>query len=69
MSVLRGTKSFYDYEISDILVENLRQMYSYGFIEMGAFTNIQFNSKASEYTILKSVYDDAIVTGKQGKLS
>lgn len=42
--VLKGTKTFYDFGVSDQIAQNLKQHYMYGLLEMGAFTSIPHNS-------------------------
>lgn len=54
MPVLKGTKSFYDYEVSDQVAINLKNMFDYGLIETGAYTNAV--SGMTAYT-LQRVYD------------
>lgn len=54
MSVLKGTTSFYDYSISDIIEHNLRQMLIYGLIERGAYTTVPLSSS---YAILQNTSD------------
>jgi hypothetical protein len=64
MSVFRGSKNFYDYEVSDILGHNIRTWLDYGFLEMGAYTNVTFNNpNTSGFTNLKRVYDDRADAG------
>lgn len=44
MAVFKGNKTFYDYEISDIVGYNLQSAYNYGLLEIGAFTIVSRNS-------------------------
>ncbi len=65
MSVLKGNKSFYDYEVSDLLAWNLKAWLDYGLIEMGAYTNAIFSSTAtSGLTDLKRAKDDRYADGQ-----
>ena len=57
MAVLSFSRNFYNYDVSDILADNLRNRLEYGLLELGAFTNVQFSLPTSGYTNLKSVYD------------
>lgn len=47
MAVLKGTKNFYDYEISDQVALNLKSWLDYGLLEQGAYTNIGLSSPYS----------------------
>src|SRR5688572_24263958 len=58
MPVFKGTKSFYNHEISDIVAQNLKSWLEYGLLEVGAYTPITFDSPASGYTVLQRAYDD-----------
>lgn len=58
MSVLRGTKNFYDFDITDTLSDNIVRWLEYGLTEMGAYTLVKFDLPTSGYTNLKKVYDD-----------
>lgn len=58
MSVFRSTKSFYQYDASDILAHNLKERLKYGLLEMGAYTVVKFSTEASGYTNLKRVRDE-----------
>lgn len=58
MSVLKGNKSFYDYEVSDTLAYNLKCWLEYGLLEMGAYTRVNYSLPTSGYTNLKRVNDD-----------
>lgn len=59
MPVFKGTKSFYDYEVSDTLAYNLKSWIDYGLLETGAYTIVSFgNAATSGYTNLKRTYDD-----------
>ena len=40
MSILKGTKNFYDYGVNDQVAYNLKNRLMYGLLEMGAFTNV-----------------------------
>jgi hypothetical protein len=59
MSVLKGRKSFYDYEVSDALAYNVKTWLDYGLLETGAYTVVNFsNPSTSGYTNLERTYDD-----------
>ena len=59
MPVFKGTKGFYDYEVSDTLAYNLKSWLDYGFLETGAYTVVSFsNAATSGYSNLQRVYDD-----------
>jgi hypothetical protein len=58
MSVFKGSKNFYEFEMSDTLVSNIINWLRYGFLEMGAFTNVRFSLPNSGYTNLKAAYDE-----------
>src|SRR5688572_15244515 len=58
MPVLKGSKNFYDYSVTDSLAENLRSMIDYGFVEAGAYTRVTFDStEASGHTRLYRTTD------------
>lgn len=58
MGILRGQTSFWDnYEVLDIVEHNVINFLSYGLLELGAFTNVEFGSSISGYTNLQRVYD------------
>lgn len=64
MSVLKTTKNFYDYSTSDNLAQNLKDMLSYGLIQLGAYTNAIFsNSSTSGLTTLKKSTDPRYTDG------
>src|SRR5688572_14147150 len=58
MSVLKGNKNFYDYEVSDALANNIQRWLEYGFAEMGAYTIAAFDKPTSGLTQLQRAYDD-----------
>ena len=58
MSVLKGTKNFYAYEVSDTLSQNLKTWIEYGLLEIGAYTAISRSGANSGYSQLQRVYDD-----------
>jgi hypothetical protein len=58
MPQFRGSKGFYEYEVSDILAYNLKDWIDYSLLEMGAYTPVTFTSDASGYTVLERTYDD-----------
>lgn len=58
MAVLRGNKSFYDYEVSDALANNLQRWLEYGLLEMGAYTIVSFNTATSGLTNLQRTQDE-----------
>lgn len=65
MGVLKGTRSFYKYDITDILNENVRSWLEYGLVEMGAYTDVRFaNPSTSGYTKLQKVHDDRYNDGR-----
>src|ERR1700744_2376464 len=65
MPVLKGQTNYYNYEVSDILAENLKQYYSYGLVEAGAYTNIRINDpNTSGYSILQPTNDDRYNVGQ-----
>ena len=67
MSVFKGKKGFYDYEVSDTLAYNLKSWIDYGLLETGAYTVVAFtNTATSGYSNLKRVYDDRY--GGHGKV-
>jgi len=57
MSVLKGSNSFYSYDASDIIQENIKQWLNYGLVEKGAYTNIQETAANSGYSYLQRVSD------------
>lgn len=57
MSVFKGNRSFYKFEISDILSYNLKNWVDYGLLELGAYTAAKFDLPTSGLTNLKAVYD------------
>jgi hypothetical protein len=59
MSVFKINSDFYKYGVSDILLQNIKSWVSYGFLQLGAYTPITFDSPASGYTNLKRSYDNA----------
>jgi hypothetical protein len=66
MPVFKSSKGFYEYEVNDILVENLKSWIRYGLLELGAYTAAKFNLPTSGLTILKRTYDDR--SGGSGKV-
>lgn len=42
MSVLKGTKTFYDFGVNDQVSYNIKSRLMYGLLEMGAFTNVNY---------------------------
>ena len=66
MGVLKGTRSFYQYSISDEIAYNVQQWLEYGLIENGAYTNIGFDTNASGYATLKRSYDPSL--GNAGRV-
>jgi hypothetical protein len=64
MSVFKGSKGFYEYEISGILAHNLKSWIDYGLLELGAYTHVKFNLPTSGYTNLKRVKDDRYTSGR-----
>jgi len=58
MPVLKGNNNFYDYSVSDVLGENLKQFYIYGLLEKGAYTAAIFSdTETSGQTTLQRSYD------------
>lgn len=57
MSVFKGTKGFYQYDVHGHVAQNIKSWLEYGLLELGGFTQITFNSAASGYTNLKKVPD------------
>lgn len=58
MSTLRGTKSFYDYDITDTMSHNVRSWLDHGLLELGAYTLAKFNLPTSGLTNLQGVKDE-----------
>lgn len=58
MPVFNGSKNIYQYELSDILAENVKNWVQYGLLELGAYTVSKLNLPTSGYCTLKRVYDD-----------
>ena len=63
MPVFKTRKGYYVNDITEILEENLRAFYSWGLLEMGAYTNIDYNTATSGYTNLRSSIDYAQPSG------
>jgi hypothetical protein len=59
MGVLKGNKTFYEYEASDIVGENIKRWLEYGLLELGAYTVVSFDNPTSGYTNLKRVKDES----------
>lgn len=57
MSVLKHGSSFYKHSGRDIVLDNIRTMYEYGLIELGAYTNVSFEGSTSGYSVLQRSYD------------
>lgn len=55
---LKGTKNFYDYDITPIVAYNVREWLNYGLLEKGAFTVVKFNLPTSGYCNLQRVQDE-----------
>jgi hypothetical protein len=64
MATLKGSRSFYDFEVSDALEYNVKSWLNYGLLEMGAYTNVQFSLPTSGYSNLKRVKDNRYSDGK-----
>jgi hypothetical protein len=59
MPVFKGTKSFYEYEVSDALAYNVKTWLDHGLLETGAFTIVSFSNVAtSGLTNLQRVQDE-----------
>jgi hypothetical protein len=66
MSVLKGNKSLYDYEVSDALAHNLKSWLQYGFLEMGGYTVVSRSGATSGLSNLQRVYDNRY--GGEGRI-
>lgn len=57
MPILKGSTDLYQYDITDILSNNIQKWLEYGLLEKGAYTSAKFDGSTSGLTNLKSVYD------------
>lgn len=65
MSVLKGTKNFYEADVSDYVSYNLKSWLEYGLLEIGAFTRVEFsNPGTSGLCTLQSSHDDRYLDGQ-----
>ena len=67
MGVFKDKRNFYDYSISDILGQNLKELFIFGLIEKGAFTVAEFaNPNTSGMTLLQRSFDESL--GGEGRI-
>lgn len=65
MGVLKGSRNFYKYDLTDIVTENVRAWLEYGLVEMGAYTNVTYSdASTSGYTKLQLVNDNRYTDGR-----
>ncbi len=64
MGIMRGNPILYKYNVSDLVLYNIKDYFSYGFLEAGGYTNITFDSPASGFTQLKRVKDNRYADGR-----
>lgn len=64
MGVFKGTKQYYNYDVTDIVGQNIKNWLDYGLLEIGAYTPITTTGYASGYSILQQTYDPNFGNGK-----